>query len=69
LTKACREAILFYPRWRETKNHFDGTGKKHLLQSPKGGFTDEISAARKRKTLEKSAQNVPFFGTKRERNA
>jgi hypothetical protein len=43
--------------------------EKHLQQSRKSGFTDGISAARKRKSLEKSAQNVPFFGTKKERNA
>ena len=47
------------------KKHFDGTREKHLQQRRKGGFTDGISAARKRKAFEKSAQNVPFFGTKK----
>jgi hypothetical protein len=51
------------------KNHFDGTGKKHRQQRRKSKSTDGISATRKRKTLEKSAPNVPFFGTKKERNA
>jgi hypothetical protein len=51
------------------EKNFDGTGKKHLQQRRKSGSTDGISAARKQKTLEKSAQNIPFFGTKKERNA
>jgi hypothetical protein len=51
------------------EKHFDGTGKKHLQQRRKSGSTDGISAARKRKTLEKSAPYLPFFGTKKERNA
>jgi hypothetical protein len=47
------------------EKHFDGTGKKHLQQRRKSESTDGISAARKRKTLEKSTQNVPFLGTKK----